>query len=112
MDKSPAVDLLEEHYIDWMKKWGRRPLKEFAIYLDIAEGTLNRMINGKQPITSYMLVHLARKLKDPRFYAFEDLPEPDPDFEKLAKIWQYIPEDLRRELREQGEGYVAENREE
>jgi len=85
-------------------------LKEFAMYLDIAEGTLNRMINGKQPITKHMLVRLAKKLNDPRFYTFENLPAPDLDFEKLMKVWPYIPENKRRALREQGENYVKENR--
>jgi len=85
-------------------------MKDFAIHLDVHEGTLNRIINGKQDISKKLAVQFARKLGDPRFYTLENLPAPDLDFEKLMKVWPFIPENKRRALREQGESYVKENR--
>jgi len=108
MNKSPAVNLLVQHYLEWQQKLGEvKTMKEFALHLDLAEGTLNRVLNDKQPVTKSMLVHFAKKLNDPRFYALEDLPEPDIDFDKLMKAWHHIPKEKRREMREQGEQYVT-----
>ena len=107
--KSPAVTLLIQHYLDWQKDLGEvKSMKEFAQHIDMPEASLNRVINGKTPVSKSMLVHFAKKLKDPRFYALENLPEPDLNFERLMKVWQYIPIEKRRELREQGEKYVKE----
>jgi len=111
MTKSPAVTLLIDHYLNWQKELGDvKTMRDFAAYLDVHEGTLNRIINGKQQVSEKLAVQFAQKLHDPRFYALENLPEPDLDFEKLMKVWQYIPAEKKRELREQGESYVAENK--
>ena len=111
MTKSPAVTLLLNHYLDWQRELGQvKTMKDFAEHINLADATLNRIMNEKIPVTNSMLVHFARELHDPRFYALENLPEPDLDFEKLMKVWQYIPAEKKRELREQGERYVAKNK--
>jgi len=56
-----------------------------------------------------MLVHLATKLNDPRFYDIGKLPHPDPVLTYIASHWESLPPEARHALQEQAERYVTEN---
>jgi hypothetical protein len=108
--KLTCADLLTENFLDWQKGQGQvRKLKDFADYLEIHEVTLNQLINDRKPASEKMLVHLAQKTGDVRFYNVADLPSPDPDLQALTRIWPHLTEEARHALRSQGEKFADEN---
>jgi hypothetical protein len=110
----PELDikqLITENFLRWQTREGEiKTLRQFAEdLLGIHEVTLNRIYNGHRPASKNMLIVLAEKTGDPRFYDYGNIPRPDPDLERLKKIWEYLPEKDRRSLAEQAERYAAKN---
>ena len=105
-----CANLLTDNFLKWQKDQGQvRKLKDFADYLDIHEVTLNQLINGRKKATSKMLIHLAQKTGDIRFYDIENLPHPDPDLQTLNRLWPFLTEDSRHTILKQAEKYATDN---
>jgi hypothetical protein len=101
-----AVELLHDGLINLQRDKRRRlTIKEFADYLQENESSLNLMMNGKRSITKGKLLKFGEKLKDNRFYELAGETPPDPDLLYIQQNWPQIPNELRRNLREQAEKY-------
>ena len=105
-----CADLLTENFLEWQKSQGQvRKLKDYADFLGIHEVTLNQLINGRKDASKKMLVTLAEKTGDPRFYDVANLPRPDPDLQTITRLWPYLTEDSRHTILKQAEKYATDN---
>jgi hypothetical protein len=106
-----CAELLTENYLEWQKQQGQvRKLKDFAEFLEIHEVTLNLLINGRKQATTKMLVHLANKTGDVRFYEVADLLKPDPLLNYVQQEWGELTLEQQNEIREKVERFLTENK--
>ena len=96
---------MQEHETEQGK---RITLDEFAKYLGVSRPVLSYWLNGKTKPSLDKTRLLAKKLGG-EVYSTLDLPRPDPDLERLNRIWEKIPPADRRRIAEQAEKYVVNN---
>jgi transcriptional regulator with XRE-family HTH domain len=102
-------EFLRLKYIDWQAKSRQnRTLKSFALYLGVGAQLLSMWMNGTRTPGPENIDLLAAKL-GPEVYDALELPRPDPHLQKLVQIWHLLPEEARRNLREQGERFADQN---
>lgn len=99
---------LENKFLEWEKETGkRRTLSEFADFLGVSRPLVSMWINGSRNPSAVNIETLAQVF-GPEIYDILNIPRPDPDLERLKRIWKYLPEETRRSLAEQAERYAAE----
>lgn len=100
---------LEVCYLDWQAETKKRAtLQEFAVYIGYSRPLISMWMSGKRLPTDEGVKRLA-DLFGPEIYDLLGMSRPDPDLERLNKIWQYLPEKIRRNFVQQGEKYVTED---
>lgn len=106
---SVLKNLLTENFLKWQLSKGEQKMqREFAEeVLGIHKVTFSRIYNGKQEVTSKMLIRFAEKTGDPRFYDLAGAPRPDMDFQYIRKVWDKLSPESRAAIREKAEEYVT-----
>ena len=109
MSTSPTFsELLLQHYLDWQRRKGSAgSRKAFAEYLGISESYFSIIWNGRRSPPKTILVRLANRLDDPRFYDLGNLPHPDPLFTYVAREWPNLKAEEQLAIRDQIAGYRA-----
>lgn len=99
----------EMKYLEWQtKQGGRKTVSEFAEWLGIAQTTASTYMHGKRKPEGDTLIRLSEKLGI-EIYDSLGLPRPDEDLYYLQSIWDQLPAEARRLLREKGEEYHIKN---
>jgi len=100
---------LEINFLEWQAKTKKRAtLQEFADHIGYSRPLISMWMAGKRLPTEDGAKRLA-DLFGPDIYDILGMPRPDPDLERLNKIWQFLPELVRRSILQQGDNYVKEN---
>lgn len=99
------AQFLEMKFVEWQQKeGGRRSVADFAQWIGIKQSTLSMWWNSGVAPSGESVKLLSLKL-GLEVYDVLGLPRPDEDMHALQQIWDRLPPELRRSLREQGEQY-------
>jgi hypothetical protein len=116
MDFSRFSILLEKAFLEYRIRQTRHrlsvSLNSFATYLDFSPPIVNLWLTGNRLPTQGNVERIIPKLVellDVEVYDLLGLPRPDPDLQRLSRVWTLIPKEFRHELADQGEKYAAEN---
>jgi transcriptional regulator with XRE-family HTH domain len=116
MNSANIPQALEKALIEWRTRQTRQrksvSLNEFAAYLGYSRPIVSQWINrDKSPSrgTVELLIPKLVELLGNEAYEILELPIPNPDFQRLSRIWSLIPEEKQHELADQGERFVTEN---
>ena len=116
MDLSRFTILLERAFLEYRIRQTRQrlsvSLNSFAKYLDFSPPIVNLWLNGGRLPTQGNVERIIPKLVellDLEVYDFLGLPRPDPDLQRLSRVWPRIPKEYRQALANQGEKYASEN---
>ena len=97
---------LEQKFLEWQQReGGRRTVKEFAAYIGVSQSTISTWWNDERKPEGDNLLKLAMKL-GVEVYDVLGKPRPDSDLLYLQTIWNELPNESRRALREQAERYT------
>lgn len=110
MTNNPFIEELTKDFLEWQYQRGvKMDVKDFAEYLEIHRVTMSRLMTGSLKPSPSMLLRIAEKTGNPRYYDFAGAPRPDPDLEFIKRNWGRLSEDARKALRDDAEHYFAEN---
>jgi transcriptional regulator with XRE-family HTH domain len=116
MDLSNFSSLLERAFLEFRIRQTRQflsvSLNSFANYLEFSPPIVKLWLNGSRLPTQGNIERLVPKLVDLldlEVYDILGLPRPDPDLQRLTRIWSSIPPEFRKQLADQGEKFVAES---
>ena len=91
---------------DFEKEQGRRiSLDSFAGNLGVSRPLVSYWLSGKTKPSAENIRILASKL-GPEVYDILGLTRPDPDLQAITYVWDLLPEESRRFIREQAEALV------
>lgn len=82
---------------EWQAGDGTKTQLEFAEYLGVEEGTLNKWINGERRPNIENVELLAKKL-DMKLYDLLGLLRPDPDLEEIVEYWDDLDKAAKKDL--------------
>ena len=106
----------EKALIEWRTLQTRQrksvSLNEFAAFLGYSRPIVNQWLNrDKSPSrgTVELLIPKLVELLGNEAYEILELPKPNPDFQRLSRIWSLIPEEKQHELADQGERFATKN---
>ncbi|MBI5964898.1 MAG: helix-turn-helix transcriptional regulator [Chloroflexi bacterium] len=99
---------LERKFLEWQIEIGHRKSQaEFAKLIGVSRAAITMWLNGDHLPDRENAGKLAAYL-GPEIYDMLGMPRPDPDLERLNKIWQHLPDKMRQAILKQGEKFVAE----
>jgi transcriptional regulator with XRE-family HTH domain len=102
-------DWITHKFVEWQASQGRRKtIQEFAAYLGVSRPLLNMWINGNKKPGSEN-IKLLSEIFGNEIYDVLNLPRPNPYLQKINRVWEYIPEDVQKQLAEKAEAYEAQN---
>ena len=107
--KEAFASWLEINFLEWQTKIKRRAsLQDFADHIGYSRPLISMWLSA-QRLPSEEGIERLSELFGPEIYDILGLPRPDPDLQRLNKIWNNIPEKVRQSLLEQGERYATED---
>jgi transcriptional regulator with XRE-family HTH domain len=116
MDLSRFTILLEKAFLEYRIRQTRQrlsvSLNSFANYLDFSPPIVNLWLSGSRLPTQGNVERLIPKLVellDFEVYDVLGLPRPDPDLQRLNRVWPRIPKEYRQMLANQAEKYATED---
>jgi hypothetical protein len=109
-------DFLFDAFIDFQKKKRKNSITAFADYLTksnqlgtrFSQQLVSGWLNGDFSPSEKYAPALADVLGE-SVYTILEMDPPDTDLEIVNALWAFIPEEKRREIREQAEQYRAGN---
>jgi transcriptional regulator with XRE-family HTH domain len=102
-------ELLTKKYLAWQGSMGqRKTLEEFADYLNVSRPLLSFWMNGKRIPSEENLEKIASLLGD-EIYDALDLPRPNPHLKRISKLWEFIPEEIQKQIVNEAEKYDDHN---
>lgn len=102
---------LEFKFLEWQQKeGGRKTVAEFAQYIGVSQTTISGWWNQSHSPEGKNLQKLALKL-GLEVYDTLGLPRPDADLYYIQKNWDKAGPETRKQIRDQLEKYMTENRE-
>lgn len=100
---------LELNFLEWQTQIKKRAsLQDFADHIGYSRPLISMWLSAQRLPTDEGVARLA-ELFGPEIYDILNLDRPDPDLQRLTKIWKDIPENIRQSLLEQGEQYSQED---
>ena len=103
MNKLP--DFLKKKYIEWQCTLGhKKTLEEYAEYLKVNRPLLSFWMSGRRIPNTDNLENIALILGDEVFDTL-GLPRPNPNLQKIKRLWKFIPEDVQIKLTKEAEKY-------
>lgn len=100
---------LELNFVEWQAETKRRAsLQDFADHIGYSRPLISMWMAGQRLPSDEGIAKLG-ELFGPEIYDILGLNRPDPDLQRLTKIWKHIPENIRQSLLEQGEKYTQED---
>jgi len=109
MDKMAFKQFLEMKFLAWQQNVGaRKTVKQFAEYIGVGQTTISGWWNENRKPEGDNLIKLANRFGDEVYDAL-GLPRPNENLSYLQRIWDDLPQEHQRALREQAEKYVARN---
>lgn len=102
---------IELKFLEWQQEQGgRKTVKEFAKYLGVAQSTISMWWNNeeREPDGEYL-----RKIAEKfgiEVYDILGKPRPDEDLLYLQSVWETLPSEERRAIRERVKKYASKNK--
>jgi transcriptional regulator with XRE-family HTH domain len=116
MDLSGFPSLLDRAFLEYRIRQTRQrlsvSLNSFANFLDFSPPIVNMWLSGSRLPSQGNVERIIPKLVellDLEVYDILGLPRPDPNLQRLTRVWSRIPLEFRQKLAEQGEMYAADN---
>jgi transcriptional regulator with XRE-family HTH domain len=108
MSRHPFSTLLERKFLQWQIEIGERKSQaEFAQLLGVSRSALTMWMNGTHLPDRESAGKLANFLGT-EIYDLLELPRPDPNLQKIKRVWENIPSDKQQKLAEIAERYETE----
>jgi len=98
VDNNAFANWLDNQYLDWQKRQGRRrPAKAFAAYLGFENATVNQWLNGHRRPSLDNAFGLARRLGLGVYDAL-GLPRPDELLFRVEVDWDLLTQSEREKI--------------
>lgn len=99
---------LEINFLEWQADIKKRAsLQDFADHIGYSRPLISLWLGGQRLPTEEGIARLA-ELFGPEIYDIMGLNRPDPDLQRLSKIWKHIPDNIRQSIVQQGEQYAQD----
>ncbi len=110
MTKSNVGQWLDRQFLLWQTRDGaRKTWGEFAEYLGVPRGTLDKWNRGERSPDADSVELLAVKCNDDSIYDLLGLTRPDPGLRQVIKDWPEVADEIRRQVVELIERAVVRN---
>ena len=107
MNKFP--NYLTKKFLEWQTELGaRKTLEDFADYLNVSRPLLSFWMNGKRIPNADNLENISAILGN-EIYDALDLPRPNPNLQKINRLWEFLPEEIQIKLAKETEKYETQN---
>lgn len=98
---------LELKFLEWQQREGkRRTIADFSMYLGVSQSVVSMWMNGSRT-PNQPSIELLSRVFGLEIYDSLGLPRPDADLHYVQSVWDELPGELRRAVREQIEQYAT-----
>lgn len=98
MGKREFAEWIEGKFLFWMGETGkRRTVTEFAKYIGVSQSLMSQWLNGRYLPDLKNITKIAERL-GPEVYDLLGLQRPDPDFQRLVKLFGELDAQGKEEL--------------
>ena len=117
MNQIPFKDYLFQKFEEWEKTQSKRRssfsayarwLSDNSMEIEVKQQVLDSWMNGVTPKDYKYLLVLAEKIGD-EIYHVLGYKSPNPYFQKLSHVWDFLPEEIQKRLSEEAVKYKTKN---